>query len=234
MGKSRNDGQCSPIRQKHPHARGEVSSGNHRLDDGGETPPRTWGSLKAGQSVRLLDRNTPTHMGKSCQLRYAHTGIWKHPHARGEVEICLPRELYALETPPRTWGSLHSEDAIGMRQGNTPTHVGKSSPWQGWPALKKKHPHARGEVYTARSLPRSSKETPPRTWGSRWRKHDSAKYARNTPTHVGKSKSMTGLLCPIKKHPHARGEVIGSTVGAGTWKETPPRTWGSLYCVSRT
>ena len=51
-------------------------------------------------------------------------------------------------------------------------------------------------------------------------------FCRNTPTHVGKTKTLVLQVVNTEKHPHARGEdVAGKSRNAESW-ETPPRTWG--------
>jgi len=49
-------------------------------------------------------------------------------------------------------------------------------------------------------------ETPPRMWGRRASSKRALFENRNTPTHVGKTKSKRTNAKSIKKHPHACGE----------------------------
>ena len=50
--------------------------------------------------------------------------------------------------------------------------------------------------------------------------------ARNTPTHVGKTRDVADWVKGMKKHPHARGEDAIATDNQKPPLETPPRTWG--------
>ena len=49
---------------------------------------------------------------------------------------------------------------------------------------------------------------------------------RNTPTHVGKTRSTSPAPRAGEKHPHARGEDLSKTRSRARKPETPPRTWG--------
>ena len=91
---------------KHPHARGEDFTRFIERHDGEETPPRTWGRL--GEALRgvWLERNTPTHVGKT--------------NSGGMLLDAI------RETPPRTWGRHFLPLKRRTRSGNTPTHVGKT------------------------------------------------------------------------------------------------------------
>ena len=79
-------------------------------------------------------------------------------------------------------------------------------------ASAKKHPHVRGED----------------------RKHDDRPFLGmgNTPTCVGKTPGKCAIRESIWKHPHVRGEDATDKQYVGHTKETPPRAWGRLFCVS--
>ncbi len=93
-----------------------------------ETPPRVWGRHKFFPAIPLGFRNTPTHVGKTV-IRIRHMALaQKHPHACGEDTPTWTMLLITLETPPRMWGR-HNDNAISIFDvGNTPTHVGKTTP----------------------------------------------------------------------------------------------------------
>ena len=109
---------------------------------------------------------------------------------------------------------------------NTPTHVGKTPRVHRAWSLPEKHPHARGEDDAAQLLAEAEVETPPRTWGRHNDTMVSADNLRNTPTHVGKTASLTAMISVKEKHPHARGEDTKARLVFAPEKETPPRTWG--------
>ena len=91
-----------------------------------------------------------------------------------------------------------------------------------------KHPHSRGEDDNFTYYEQAHRETPPLTWGRRKGKESKAVYARNTPTHVGKTDDRMIILLHEQKHPHSRGEdLIGLRHLQGNL-ETPPLTWGRL------
>ena len=78
------------------------------------------------RSTNGIDRNTPTHVGKTMKKYLMNTATGKHPHARGEDPEYGIRAAAHIETPPRTWGR-HGifRSAINSLR-NTPTHVGKT------------------------------------------------------------------------------------------------------------
>ncbi len=51
---------------------------------------------------------------------------------------------------------------------------------------------------------------------------------RNTPTHVGKTKTILKIGEVKKKHPHACGEDTAKGKRPVLYQETPPRMWGRL------
>ena len=98
--------QDVPREEKHPHARGEDVSDGTTRGQYRETPPRTWGRHTHQMALRMKERNTPTHVGKTSAGRPAAYRRWKHPHARGEDSLYTSSGEGSLETPPRTWGRL--------------------------------------------------------------------------------------------------------------------------------
>ena len=89
-----------------------------------------------------------------------------------------------------------------------------------------KHPHARGEDNKKIHEKKSHGETPPRTWGRHAAVVLKTGEPRNTPTHVGKTRSGSHWVAFQKKHPHARGEDGFLHGDLRFHPETPPRTWG--------
>ena len=130
---------------KHPHVRGEDSEGNRRIQPKRETPPRAWGRRDEIAVICLAGRNTPTCVGKT----YEREGL------------VLPFK----ETPPRAWGRQSLDKDLCSMLRNTPTCVGKTSIPLEKSAMKKKHPHVRGEDKTQNLLRLFFLETPPRAWG---------------------------------------------------------------------
>ena len=222
--------------EKHPHARGEDPGTAAACCWMPETPPRTWGRPSEMPSLGIIDRNTPTHVGKTCAREVQNSIREKHPHARGEDVKPTGTTALNRETPPRTWGRLYFFLLFSLGRRNTPTHVGKTlsrpRPWLG----PRKHPHARGEDIAKAVNERLGEETPPRTWGRLFDRHNIVGLDRNTPTHVGKTLAYR-LMPPLKtetpprtwgrpcapspagaksgKHPHARGEDLGTAKPSG-------------------
>ena len=114
--------------RKHPHARGEDAVTRIESPPLIETPPRTWGRRTAVDQCAGELGNTPTHVGKTGFLQRRVVMMKKHPHARGEdgaARFCPARYK---ETPPRTWGRPFKVVLQLAPDGNTPTHVGKTTP----------------------------------------------------------------------------------------------------------
>ena len=73
-------------------------------------------------------------------------------------------------------------------------------------ALRRKHPHRRGEDNLI------NRETFP--------------LLRNTPTGVGKTYYQTYRRSSSGKHPHRRGEDASAAETSSKMLETPPQAWG--------
>ena len=175
-------------------------------------------------------RNTPTHVGKTCLSLCAMGRGTEHPHACGEnafVDCLLLRDI---GTPPRMWGKRHRQ------------RIYSTSPPE--------HPHACGENHAAvvgvvvgiGTPPRMWGKrgavpypairkvgTPPRMWGKRDGKHIETERLRNTPTHVGKTSSQDRPAGHIAEHPHACGENVARQLLRCQSRGTPPRMWGKRY-----
>ena len=59
-------------RRKHPHARGEDGMNRQSGARGEETPPRTWGRPVFVYAADRQNRNTPTHVGKTCRREFRY------------------------------------------------------------------------------------------------------------------------------------------------------------------
>ena len=206
VGKTRHGRKYHGRGEKHPHARGEDPGIWAWRTARRETPPRTWGRPDLLVKLKDLERNTPTHVGKTLSTPSGHTFRRKHPHARGEDTTEWPLRSIAFETPPRTWGRRSLLSCSSNRKGNTPTHVGKTG--TGGAALLplQKHPHARGEDPFPSQGRKGQAETPPRTWGRPVLVVPPFCLCGNTPTHVGKTPREPSRAGKNGKHPHARGE----------------------------
>ena len=131
-----------------------------------------------------------------------------------------------LETPPRAWGRPAGAGRRHLRDGNTPTGVGKTAYHGGGMGPGWKHPHGRGEDVYRGSEVWLLLETPPRAWGRPFRNWRWEMRRRNTPTGVGKTRSPSCHWRRMEKHPHGRGEDAAFFSIAASILETPPRAWG--------
>ena len=72
------------VHQKHPHMRGEDTSGRLEAHPQEETPPHAWGRLRRITRAMIRRRNTPTCVGKTAVKLPTSFVPRKHPHMRGE------------------------------------------------------------------------------------------------------------------------------------------------------
>ena len=186
-------------------------------------------------------------MGKTWCPASGRLRAEKHPHVRGEDIVVPNLRRGEPETPPRAWGRQDGAAGTALREGNTPTCVGKT--WaisvRAW--LWRKHPHVRGEDDAGNATAFLFTETPPRAWGRPRRIALLRLPRRNTPTCVGKTGSTGMIPGTAWKHPHVRGEdrhgttaterlsgntptCVGKTLAdcalGAVCLETPPRAWG--------
>ena len=165
-------------------------------------------------------------MGKICRFRTAQKRVRKHPHGRGEDVSPFVSSLVSPETPPRAWGRSPSPGSRQGSPGNTPTGVGKIRHLFECSRGREKHPHGRGEDFSAAATRPRPEETPPRAWGRYDRRKVCVFSHGNTPTGVGKIRQYTGAADRCQKHPHGRGEDSAGELTTQGHIETPPRAWG--------
>jgi len=199
------------------------------VDQRQKTPPRAWGRPLKIPAALWRPGNTPTGVGKTPQSDVCFVVRRKHPHGRGEDKRGSACEATSMETPPRAWGRQLLTLARLPGNRNTPTGVGKT-PLGAWIlAIRRKHPHGRGEDQSDTTEGFLIAETPPRAWGRhKWIK-PSLDHIRNTPTGVGKTSTKSWRPTTRKKHPHGRGEDDRPSCPSVSKLETPPRAWGRHF-----
>ena len=84
VGKTIREYQKAQTAKKHPHGRGEDSSGRYKNQQPLETPPRAWGRRPRQPLLVRTGRNTPTGVGKTVTAGKKSETPKKHPHGRGE------------------------------------------------------------------------------------------------------------------------------------------------------
>ena len=84
VGKTQKSISVSSLIRKHPHVRGEDQTNVYEKGLKEETPPRAWGRQADGGNPVMVERNTPTCVGKTLRLAAQAFLREKHPHVRGE------------------------------------------------------------------------------------------------------------------------------------------------------
>ena len=197
----------------------------------GGTPPRAWGSVVLADTLVRGRRDTPTCVGISHRRLLEPRHRPGHPHVRGDQVRRQFLEMEGSGTPPRAWGSGGSTRRCALRERDTPTCVGISSPGPSREQLRAGHPHVRGDQagLPASSAPRGG--TPPRAWGSASRGYGNGCRRRDTPTCVGISYPTPPRRSSWPGHPHVRGDQPPSNPQEQLQRGTPPRAWGSVLLV---
>ena len=191
-------------------------------------------------------------MGKTYPYQQPPQVLEKHPHVRGEDGSPQDDIVGVLETPPRAWGRLFIFGHTGSILRNTPTCVGKTTPWaaipiypsetppRAWGRLRlvgrrmaddRNTPTCVGKTAYQRPMLLLNGETPPRAWGRRYRFQRVRAGYGNTPTCVGKTLENFRVYGRVRKHPHVRGEDAIVQDKNSQLLETPPRAWGRLAII---
>ena len=89
VGKTPPKRKANPSYRKHPHGRGEDAGQKVQQKADKETPPRAWGRHIKTQFIIILNRNTPTGVGKTKCCVFSKNIHKKHPHGRGEDTLRL-------------------------------------------------------------------------------------------------------------------------------------------------
>ena len=88
------------------------------------------------------------------------------------------------------------------------------------------HPHACGEIATARICPVAVGGTSPRLWGDSDRRDVRINQTRYIPTPVGRFPRPAPTRAAMSVHPHACGEITISNSRDARFSGTSPRLWG--------
>ena len=88
------------------------------------------------------------------------------------------------------------------------------------------HPHTHGEYRYSWSAVRSSKGSPPYTWGIRTLPSWIRIPSRITPTYMGNTFTYQLARLELWDHPHIHGEYPRLCMALVTYTGSPPHTWG--------
>ena len=211
----------------HPHPRGESAFGDRWLFPSLGSPPPAWGKPHGRRWRRVVDRFTPTRVGKAAQPQPTALPRRVHPHPRGESYILPVSVSQRNGSPPPAWGKPWIVDQVDTEDRFTPTRVGKALPrCKAW-RTRTVHPHPRGESRSSAAAFSSSNGSPPPAWGKPSKKSPSLSGWGFTPTRVGKAGGRTWPSGTQWVHPHPRGESPAGAVAGRTGVDlhVPSRTW---------
>ena len=150
-----------------------------------------------------------------------------HPHLRGEHIGRVIRTVWPGGSPPPTWGALYSGASLLKTARITPTYVGSTKFRSNYGTERWDHPHLRGEHTSGRALLRTTKGSPPPTWGARWGQELPGQLPGITPTYVGSTECWVLYTTQGKDHPHLRGEHYEMRRDLTSLLGSPPPTWGA-------
>ena len=136
------------------------------------------------------------------------TCITVHPHACGEIHAFADTYAHYGGTSPRLWGDCRRCPKRRTSVRYIPTPVGRlfghPTPVARWTV----HPHACGEIFSARCTHPVISGTSPRLWGDSAQVAQYMRSGRYIPTPVGRF-DIGNISSPVHAvHPHACGEIM--------------------------
>ena len=148
------------------------------------------------------------------------------PHARGDVPAIADAARAMAQFSPRPWG-CSGEAATGIDATLVfPTPVGMFRQTKAPSPIKRRFPHARGDVPHSKAPFGSHKSFSPRPWGC----SESENFYLNTlyvfPTPVGMFRSVSFVIFLLYCFPHARGDVPFEVLPSLPERPFSPRPWG--------
>ena len=129
-----------------------------------------------------------------------------HPHSRGENRRVPGRGGRAGGSSPLTRGKRVDGVADVCRVGLIPTHAGKTNRASGRFAVRRAHPHSRGENVSGPRWGLYGGGSSPLTRGKRYADVWATLTVRLIPTHAGKTAVFPPPRRSPRAHPHSRGE----------------------------
>ncbi len=90
----------------HPHVRGEDLSAVSLACSMRGSPPRAWGRQHSTRDILVVERFTPTCVGKTGRASRVTPRPPVHPHVRGEDIAPVASGAKVYGSPPRAWGRL--------------------------------------------------------------------------------------------------------------------------------
>ena len=226
VGKARASGRAAIPTPVHPHPRGESHWGVAETRIRGGSPPPAWGKLHVSAFHLIRCRFTPTRVGKAHAQTLWDTPFGVHPHPRGESMGDPAAGLEDQGSPPPAWGKRVADADNPLRDGFTPTRVGKAR--AGCHAVRQAavHPHPRGESALAGVPAVVDTGSPPPAWGKQITSNNGSTKLGFTPTRVGKAGSPTPAAVNHTVHPHPRGESGSGWMLCRRQLGSPPPAWG--------
>ena len=155
----------------------------------------------------MIQRFTPTGVGKSGDVAQRQTLLSVHPHRCGEILIPDVIDSNRNGSPPQVWGNPSFPRWRIDWSWFTPTGVGKSIVRLRQFSAVEVHPHRCGEIVRCRLRLVDRRGSPPQVWGNHAIVFHDLDAVRFTPTGVGKSLLSQALDAIAMVHPHRCGEI---------------------------
>ena len=137
----------------------------------------------------------PTHAGKTFQPGGGESGLWAHPHSRGENAPRLMGGGRVCGSSPLTRGKPIAPLGVGDSGGLIPTHAGKTRERMGRRGNLGAHPHSRGENGCCGRGSRLDRGSSPLTRGKQHLRPHRGPCDGLIPTHAGKTLCRLSIHC---------------------------------------
>src|SRR5690606_4380875 len=222
---------CAVATTVHPHACGERTYFEQNGTLKGGSSPRMWGTGRIGKLVRYNIRFIPTHVGNGRIDGQSVKLFTVHPHACGERCASMLMVGSCFGSSPRMWGTVSWNPTNYRPSRFIPTHVGNGVLKCFLYVIISVHPHACGERGATLEVPRGTRGSSPRMWGTGLPIVCTNPNCRFIPTHVGNGLNQAHLKAQPSVHPHACGERM-RRVNKHCWTGgSSPRMWGTVHPV---
>ena len=190
----------------HPRTCGEKWAGESLGKQGRGSPPHMRGKAPTGYASSATSGITPAHAGKRKYAPSMDAYWWDHPRTCGEKLLTSLTACVPAGSPPHMRGKVSRTAYLGLLDGITPAHAGKSVQLNISAIAIRDHPRTCGEksAITAHAVPMTG--SPPHMRGKDVAYKFAGKCHGITPAHAGKSGPGNPWGSKDGDHPRTCGE----------------------------